>query len=168
MSRNWIGIAENLTENGVIGSPYEQPSMSTTPNSGTAGYPDPPKNGRAITFLIVAGIVAAGTLTPPGKAIVTSIENRFLSTPTQPAQHSSAIANTTADEKNSQPTLAASPAPQHLVGEPVPKKKQVKQNEAASSNLPDSPASQRATKTQPPAAESDIDLTKYRNLTGRI
>ena len=175
MSNDWIGIAEDLTEHGVIGSPYAQPSTQTPAHVGTDGYPAPPTNGRAKTFLIVAGVIAAGALTPPGKAIVTSIENRFLSTPsTIPAQPYSAntsktaIANTPADEKVSQSNLAASSAPKQLAGDPAPKKKQVKQKQAASGDRPVSPASERATDTSPPAAESEIDLTKYRNLTGRI
>lgn len=175
MSRDWIGIAEDLTEHGVIGSPYAQPSTPTPTNVGTGGYPAPPKNGRAKTFLIVAGIAVAGALTPPGKAIVTSLENKFLSAASNPPAQSSAanvgkpaIANTAPNENISQPNLPASAAPQKLASEPAPKKKQGKQKQAASSDRPASSASERATDTSPPAAESDVDLTKYRNLTGRI
>lgn len=175
MSRDWIGIAEDLTEHGVIGSPYAQPSTLTPSNVGTGGYPAPPKNGRVKTFLIVAGVVAVGAMTPPGKTIVTSIENKFLSPASNPPAQSSsanvgkpAIANTAPDANISQPNLPASAAPQQLANEPAPKKKQVKQKRAASSDRPASPASESATDTSPPATETEVDLTKYRNLTGRI
>lgn len=169
MSRDWIGIAEDLTEHGVIGSPYAQPSTPTPTNVGTGGYPAPPKNGRAKTFLIVAGVVAAGAMTPPGKALVTSIENKFLSAQSSAANVGKpAIANTAPGAHVSQHSNAASAVPQQLASEPAPKKKQVKQKQATSSDRPDSPASERAVDTSPPAAESDVDLTKYRNLTGRI
>ena len=152
-----------------------QPSTPTPTNVSTAGYPAPPKNGRAKTFLIVAGIIATGALTPPGTAIVTSLGNKFLSAlSTAPMQPSSAnvskpaITSPPPDAQTSQPNLAASIAPQQLAGEPAPKKKQVKQKQAARSDRPASPASERATDTPPFAAETEVDLTKYRNLTGRI
>lgn len=175
MSRDWIGIAEDLTEHGVIGSPYAQPSTPTPSNVGTGGYPAPPKNGRVKTFLIVAGVIAAGALTPPGKTIVTSLENKFLSAASNPPAQSSAanvgkpaIANTAPNAQISQHNHAASAAPQQLAGEPAPKKKLLKQKQAANSDRTVSPASEHATDTSPPAAESEVDLTKYRNLTGRI
>lgn len=179
MSRDWIGIAEDLTERGVIGCPYAQPSTPTPSNVGIAGYPSPPKNGRTKTFLIVAGIVAAGVLTPPGEAIVTSLKSKFLSSPSaSEAQSSSAkaskpaINNTSPTAQSIRPNQAASAAPQQLADEPEPKKKQVQQKQATISNDSSSPTetttSERATDTHTPAAESDVDLTKYRNLTGRI
>ena len=175
MSRDWVGIAEDLTEHGVIGSPYAHPSTPTPCNVGTGGYPAPPRNGRVKTFLIVAGVVAVGTMTSPGKAIVTSLENKILSAASNPRAQSSAanvgkpaIANTAPDENISQPNLPASATPQQLASKPAPKKKQVKQKQATSSDKPASPASEHVIDTSPPAAESDVDLTKYRNLTGRI
>jgi len=175
MNHCWIGIAEDLTEHGVIGSPYAQPSTPSPANASTSGYPVPPKNGRAKTFLIVAGIVAAGALTSPGRATIDFIKNRFLSTPSTPlAQPSSvnisklAIGKTSVDEKISHPNLAASAAHQQLEGDPAPKKKLVKQKQAASSDRPASPVRERVTDTSPPAAESEVDLKKYRNLAGRI
>lgn len=175
MSDDWIGIAEDLTEHGVIGSRYMQPRVPTPNNVGTAGYPAPPKNGRAKTFLILAGIAAAGALTPPGKAIITTLENKFLSTqsaiPAQPASVNvgkPAITNPPLAEQIPQPNQAASTASQQLANEPAPKKESVKQKQTGSSDRPASPASQHATDTSPPAVESDVDLTKYRNLTGRI
>lgn len=175
MSRDWIGIAEDLTEHGVIGSPYARPSTPIASNVRTDRYPAPPRNGRIKTFLIVAGVVMVGAMMPPGQAIITSLENKFLSVESNPPAQSSvasvgkpAIANTAPDENISQPNLPASAAPQQLASEPAPMKKQVKQKQATSSYRPVAPISEHATDTSPPAAESDVDLTKYRNLTGRI
>ncbi|MQY51304.1 hypothetical protein [Rhodocyclus gracilis] len=175
MSREWIGIAQDLTEHGVIGRPYAQPSTLKPAHVSPVGYPAPPKSGRTKTFLILAGVVAAGALTSPGKAIVSSVEKIFLSSPsTTPAQPSSeniskpAISNTPAVEKDPQSNLAESAAPQHLADEPVLKKKLVKKEHSTSSNRPAPPASESFTDISPPAAESDVDINKYRSLKGRI
>lgn len=58
MNREWIGIATDLTENGVSGAPYQAPAAA-------AAYPRAPAHGRLKTIAVAGALLAAFALWLP-------------------------------------------------------------------------------------------------------
>lgn len=174
MSIKWIGIADDLTEHGVVGQPYAEPSIPT------AGYPAPPKNGQFKTLLMIAGIVTVFMLTPLGSVILHSIGNALSPSKLAPAQQPAAAfdagsgnAKSARGIDDTQHKKASTIANQQAVTESLPKKKQEKQTQKRTATnsavAPAESASEARSSDAPaPAAESEIDISKYRNLSGRI
>lgn len=180
MSIKWIGIADDLTEHGVVGQPYAEPNTPAPANLTSAGYPAPPKNGQSKTLFMIAGIVTVFMLTPPGSAILRSIGNGL--SPTKPAptpQPAAAFDTRSGNTKHArsiddaQHKQASMIANQQTANESSPKRKPVKQSqkhpETNSAITPTDAASVARSSDAPvPASESEIDISKYRNLSGRI
>jgi hypothetical protein len=183
MSHDWIGIAENLTEHGVIGHPYEGHSAPTPSPPNTAGYPAPPKNGLAKTLLFLFGIIAVVVLAPQWQVVIDKTKHLLENSSPLPGQFSShddvpEIAVPALVGQSQRANSAASAAIRQAnrqTNEPArntPKHDQEELKRVPNGNSALSPTeslnSESATDTSPPAAESNIDLSTYRNLTGRI
>lgn len=179
MSIKWIGIADDLTEHGVVGQPYAEASTPAD-NVTRSGYPVPPKNGQAKTLLMIAGIATVFMLTPPGSVILNSIGITLSPSTPAPAQQPAAAFDTGSGNAtsaraidNPQHKQASTIANQQAATESSPKKKQEKQTQKRTATnravAPVESVSEARSSDEPaPAAESEIDLSKYRNLTGRI
>lgn len=176
MSNVWIGIADDLTEHEVVGRPYMEPNTPEPINVPRAEYPAPPKNGQSKTLLMIAGILTVFMLTPPGSAILNSIRSALAPSKLVLAPQPAAAFDTESGNIKSaysiadtQHKQASTSANQQAANESLPKKKQEKQKRASTNSA--SPPTDDASKLRlfdVPASESEIELSKYRNLSGRI
>lgn len=179
MSHNWIGIANDLTEEGVIGARYAEAFVPTTTTSANpANYPPIPNHGRAKTFLwIFLVVIVSGALTPPGSALLQRIfSDRQIPNKAPPAQIQIHQANEAAPhapaninvEQVRAPSVQATAATTEDTG--VRMKKPPRHTEEKHQSTPpiSHPIGGAGIAPSQLPADSDVDLTKYRNLTGRI
>lgn len=182
MSRDWIGIADDLNESGVVGTPYAQTTTTVFPIPGASASPS--GMGSVKKALIAAALLAAAAITPPGKAVLAAIEGKFRPRPApverqpveyhddegdepqeQTARPAPAAAPAAVPKKAAEPAMAVAPTKKAV--EPAPKKPAPKPQPAPSQSLPAAPEDAGKADAPAPTAEPEIDLTKFRNLTGR-
>lgn len=208
MSSDWIGIADDLTEHGVIGRSYADPATQSAVNSSpvsyplsghgvidrpytnlatqtsvdssSVSYPSPPKYGWLTIFAAIFWILLIGSQTSMGKKIIHAMDNKAgvsntgsayqLSSATE-TDSKPAIANNRSEKENSQSRHKASPA-KRQAGESGSKKKHEKRKPDSDGNQSspptETPPNSFSNDKGPSPAESEVDLQKYRNISGRL
>lgn len=181
MSIKWIGVAEDLSEQGVVGQPYAQPSgpAPTVANPGEYSAPSQRRVGRK---LLAVAIVSSVIMWTPSRAVIFSLlKNTLLpATPALPKKPVTYIdlgsgvfpsnrVSTGTQHQEILPTpdqfAALQSARKKKTEKKMKNKNAMTNTEAAPSesasdtHLSDGPAS---------ATESEIDIKTYRELSGKI
>lgn len=178
MTRDWLGLADDLTAEGVVGPSYPEP----VPEPGTTvTYPDPPRHGPLKTLLaagaLVGFILFLGFLTPPGRNAWQSLTTALFGIekpPPRPVAVPAPVPTPAATVIPDPPPVAATsdvkrPEPDDTqTPSPVPDKKSALPRRSKTTGhteatrvgeaSPGEPAREAPTRT-------DVDLEKYRNLT---
>lgn len=182
MKHEWLGLADDLTVEGVVGEPYREPVGVVSQVNSTA-YPSPPRHGGLKTLLTLAALcgaaVGVGLLTPPGQYAWYVIKTALLGSQQQPvsavapAATVQKIAATARAQSDTPPQAAAAGAkrPELEMAEPrspALEKKPVASKRAKAarrSNDTDAKAGSPSETSPKASQDTEVDLEKYRNLT---
>ena len=174
MNRNWLGIAEDLTPDGVVGEPYREPTLvsQVTPSA----YPAPPRHGGLKALLIIAAI-GGGMVTAPGQHALRWIKAGMFGSEPQVIQSTSAPGSGANDSAGAKDRVegsalagvagASSSQPATPSKPPVLKKKTGAPKKAAALHQTDEKSAGAAHPGEPSAGtpgDTELDLEKIRNL----
>lgn len=184
MTRAWIGIADDVTEQGVTGAPCPGPRASMPAPTPVATPPQRSAGSKRVGLVFI-GLLLAGlgtALRTPLREMIPGREQTTTAGATDDSESSSprnlltprvspSAANSDANASGPRPSIPHRAPPAHRSGDPAagkPRHKQTPKPPPASAPS-DAPAS-AATADSPPGSSTKtaIDPERYRRLTERI